>query len=317
MHSRKIFWIAHNKNHFEIFEQSRELLITNGATVSCAAIEGFPPPAAEQFRHKGIATLARDDVRRTVVPGDAIVVGNDWLPASLCDLITDLTATGVRTVAFVEGCRFTLPNKYTRVSELLGWGPSASRLPPKRVHIVGSPVLESALRLSRHAAKDYTLVNYRFKPIASERGTGRAWLEAVTDACTRAGSPIVISAHPASGLVDTRYKVSAEPIEQLLPRAALLISRCSTLIYQALLAGVPAILFPTREEELGELADPKGAYAIVTSADDLIKVVSDHLEGKHHHDTSDFLACHVNIDPRRPASLRMAEALLGHRLAYI
>jgi hypothetical protein len=308
----RIYFAAHNKNHVEIFDRSYELITSAGVSARWVAVDGFAPSASEVLKRRGLEYLTLEQMRANAQFGDMLIVGNDWLPAELCDTIDRFKQSGIRTVAVIEGCRFTLPNKYTRVDELLGWGPSARTLPRKSIHVVGSPTLENTLSHAPYRPEGkLTLVNYRFKSIGTERNSGSEWLGHIIEACAAAGSNIVISAHPASGLVDPRYKVSADPVDGLLGRSSLLVSRCSTIIYQALVLGIPSILLPTEDEEFGEFAEPMDAFPIAKDATELAALVGAHYRGESKYDPSAFLARHVSIDPVRSAATRIADVLLA------
>lgn len=69
----------------------------------------------------------------------------------------------------------------------------------------------------------------------------RPWLDDVLSACQASGSPFVVSRHPADrGSVPRRHLTSV-PVEELLRSAPMLITRFSSLGFEALARGVPVI----------------------------------------------------------------------------
>jgi hypothetical protein len=304
----RVFFAAHNKHHVDIIIEPINILTDAGVNVVCVAVDGSFSPADRQFCSAGLSHISVAELRAQVRAGDIVVVLNDWLPPGFCSVLEEIRRAGVITVGVIEGCRFALPHKYTRVDCLLGWGPSSKSLLPESKYVVGSPVLEKMMSSGLRSLREPLIViNYKSKPVTRRNGRDANWLPDVVAACGDLN--FVISSHPASGEVDPQYKTSAKPIDELLHRASLVISPCSTVIYQALVLGAPTILFPIAGENLGELGEPMGAFLIARDRAELVNAVQ-HLNSNCRLDPDPFLAHHVDRSVIS-ASKRIADAIVN------
>jgi len=103
--------------------------------------------------------------------------------------------------------------------------------------------------------------------------------------------------------------VSSENIETLIQKNAVLISRPSSTIYQALMAGRQPFLFLTGAETLYEFSAPMGAFPTAQTKGALQRQLRDWVDGTSTYASKRFLSYHVSIDPKQPAALRIARAL--------
>jgi hypothetical protein len=259
----------------------------------------------------GLAARPLEGLTPRVAPRDVVVLANDWVPAPLLEAIAHMRQAGAHLIGVVEGCRYALPGQYDRVDQILAWGPSAVRSFKKRVHVVGSPMIERTYRRRpSFDAPAFALINYKF---THHRQAGReGWIRSVIAACDAVGVPYRISRHPADRLGGQDLPIEPGDIENVIMRASVLISRPSTAIYQAIAAGVPVVHFPTDYEELEEFAEPLGAYETAHSADELPQLIAQSLAARdrYHVQRGRFLERHVSMIPGRPAGDRMARVLL-------
>ncbi|MEJ6477456.1 MAG: hypothetical protein QNL92_02100 [Octadecabacter sp.] len=159
-------------------------------------------------------------------------------------------------------------------------------------------------------AGQLALINYKFTWADKESDLDHAWLRAALNACEENGFEPVMSCHPAE-----RHDVSGitwadRTIEELLAESALVVTRSSTVIYQALASGVQPFLYPIAKEELYELSDPMACFPICQTSDDLCEAVSRWRIASMPPPSMNFLDRHVSVIPDKPAFQRVAEALL-------
>ncbi len=302
-------FFVHNRAHVEIFAGAARLLADAGRRVRFAGsptLATFEAARAEAAR-LGFPPVALDDLAAGAAPGDLLCLANDWGPAPLRRALPRLRARGVRLIGVVEGCRFARPMHYRRVDEILCWGPSGPDLLPRPCRIVGSPVIERA-RAAGRGGEVRAVINYKFAYGVEDLDF--AWGRAAEDAALAIDPGVVFSVHPASRPPQPSANVTKAPIRDLLSEAAVLISRPSTVVYQALAAGVPVLLFPTPEEDPGEFADPAGAFETARAAPDLLaRAEAFAAAPRFPAAAAAFLARHVSFDPARSADQRIAAAL--------
>jgi hypothetical protein len=118
------------------------------------------------------------------------------------------------------------------------------------------------------------------------------------------------SRHPADEGHDP-LNLPTEELSDLLRDGALLITRPSTAVYQAMAAGKPVVLLPMSDEDLGEFAEPMGAYVRPNSPTELLRLIRQALgeRGSYRERCRAFFERHVSIEPGNPAAERMAAAL--------
>jgi hypothetical protein len=310
---RRVFFVVHNKNHMNIFSGFAGLLEAHGLSIHFASIGGH--------RHEGqaldaIAAAKRPaidigEAARAATPQDLIVLGNDWGPRRLLRILNRLKARGVPLTAVVEGARFGLPRLYKQVDELLCWGPSGLELGARHARIVGSPMIEKAAKLPRkHHDRPRVLVNYKFSGTAEDEGF--VWGAAAIAAARAVDPDFTLTTHPSSRGVPEGIKVSHAPFHQLLQESTLVITKASTVIYEALAAGVAVLYFPAKDEVQAEFGDPRGAFDTGATGEDLLAAARRYAAAAVFpaQAAQAFLDRHVSIDPTTPANSRIASALI-------
>jgi hypothetical protein len=308
----RVFFVAHNRNHVRIFEGSAASLRTNGWDVQFAYVDGQADSdaAAQAAIAKGFPTVAASTLPRLAKAGDIACVGNDWGPKAFLRTLERLKRLGVMLFGVIEGARYAYSNHYQRVHRILCWGPSALETLSGEKLIVGSPAVEAALRSGfdppAHAS---VLVNYKFTRGAAEQGP--TWARAAAEAAIKAGAPYVISAHPLNVGELGGLTLSHDPFLPLLNASTLLVTRSSTAIYEALAARVSVVYFPIEGERRAEFGDAQGAFSTAENAADLDGLVQAHCRNPRFNDESAqaWLARHIDIQPERSASMRIADAL--------
>jgi len=305
----RLYFVAHNLNHVQVFEEAAGLLRGRGLAVSFVTVKDVPGVQGA-IDALGYPRITIGDLARCATSRDVVCFGNDWGPTRVRRALERLKRNRVPRVGVIEGARFSIPNRYRRVDAVLYWGPSGSELLGRPGRVVGSPIIERAWRLDRHPPEHpRVLINYK-SPHDPEFEWGRAAI-----AAAKAIDPAyVFSAHPASKGIPQDVCVSHEPFRKLLSTASLLITRSSTVIYEALVAGVSVLYFPLPDEKRVEFGDPRGAFQTAESAADLLRLAQAHAAdpGFDRSAASAFLDRHVSIDALQPSAERLADALAGY-----
>ncbi len=303
-------FVVHNRNHVRLFAGAAALLADDGYECAFVTLEDIHPRegASETLARYGLSAITLAEAEPQIVHGDIVVVGNDWAPKALGTLLESRGERGFRAVGYVDGCRMAAPIKYRRVDHVLGWGPASREMFPAPVTVVGNSQIEKwARQAPRFADPPFAVVNYKF---LYHRRAGRAeWTDSVLGACRACGLAARVSRHPSDP--DDPLGLPSEPLDDLLRDGALLITRPSTAIYEAMSAGKPVVFFPRPDEDLGEFADPLGAFDIAAAPEELPHLIRRALAERRSYPARcrAFLERHVSIDPARPASARMADAL--------
>jgi len=310
--TKRVFFVVHNKNHVTIFRDIAKELSARGIECRFVTIGGH--------RHESQAVAALEagmlpridlsEVLRSATHGDILCVGNDWGPSRLRRAIKVLKQNGVQILGVVEGARFLLSNQYKRVDKLLCWGPSGHDIGAKSIQIVGSPVIERAFR-TRHADRTgcRVLINYKFSGTVKDKEF--AWGHAAIAAAQEIDPDFTFSTHPSNKNVPQQVRISPEPFSRLLADATVVITRSSTVIYEALASGACVIYAPLADEPRAEFADPAGAFEIAANATELREKARLHQANPRLDSVAAqaFLDRHVSIDPGKSAIVRIADAL--------
>lgn len=141
-----------------------------------------------------------------------------------------------------------------------------------------------------------------------------AWLETATEACRSEGIPYVVSLHPAErGSIAERHPIAEEPIRHELTRSTVLISRFSTVPFEAMARGVPFIYHNPHGERVPTFAEPNGAFPIARSVDELRSALRQVAgwRGNYRDRAGAFFAAQIDIDPSRSSEVRAAEVVAG------
>ncbi len=310
----RCFFVIHNKNHVTIFRDIERKLTALGVSVFFVSIGGHrhAQQAISAARVAGLEPIDVAQMGRAACAGDVICVGNDWGPKRLLHWLARVQKRGVPLIGIVEGARFSLPGLYKRVDILLCWGPSGLEIGARSAEIVGSPVIEHARqRLQKKHDRPRVLINYKFS--GTEEDKGFAWGAAAIEAARIIDPDFVISAHPSSRGVPADVQVSAEPFLQLLGNSTIVITKASTVIYEALAAGVSVLYFPHGDEKNAEFGDPLGAFAVANGRQELIQRAKDYARQPMfmEREARAFLDRHVSVEPDRPANDRIVAALIA------
>lgn len=306
----RLFVVAHNRNHVSIFSDAAKLVAERGYAVTFVVVEDHPDrdAAAKAASAAGFPIIETAELERIATARDAVLVGCDWGPKPLIAKIERMRRRGVYFIGAVEGARFAYPKHYERVDDLLVWGQSGLDTLPGRKHVVGSPAIERARKPDRvQPERLHVLVNYKFTKGAMEQGP--IWARACAEAAKRIDPDYVLSAHPSNVADLAGLNVSHTPFGSLLEKTTLIVTRSSTVIYEALAGRVSVIYFPIQDERRAEFADSLGAFKTAENADDVARFVREHgANPAFNAEAADaFLARHISFDPARSSPQRMAD----------
>lgn len=211
----------------------------------------------------------------------AVVTMKDW--AGYAPLVEAAKTAGLPTFAKVEGAQdfhdvdTSKPrHPYRTASHILCQGQNDyEALSEMTRSIVGSTRLERLWWApSPKPSGDLAVINLNFTygMLTSARDL---WLSTAIEGCELAGIPYVISVHPAEKARSPHPKASAISASRLLRHATVLISRFSTLPYEAMARGVPFVYHNPHDELVPAFKNPMGAFPLTTGASELTEALGD------------------------------------------
>lgn len=247
----------------------------------------------------------------------AIVVLNDWGPVK--SMLQKANDHGVPTFAKVEGVQDFDDHDtgrdrqaYRTASVILGQGRNdVASLPTKRVEVVGSTRLERIWNEGPVPLTDTVLVNlnFTFHVLTEHRS---AWIASVVEAIRRTRRTGVISAHPAERTRGVGLPFASKSFRHEITRSGVLVSRFSTVPFEAMARGVPFIYHNPHAEKVPTFADPRGAFPITDSVDGLIEAI----QAAGHQDSIDqrerwesFFRDQIDIDESKSSEDRTADLI--------
>lgn len=288
---------------------------------------GWQPLIAvpEVFADRVTPSLARfcDEVAplatNAVLAARAIVVFDDW-GTETQPIVEAAAAAGLITFAKVEGVQDfedadvgRVRRPYRTASIILGQGANdAAALPDADVRIVGSSRLERVWRAPpREAGEPLAVVNVNFTWGVLDEARER-WVETAAEACRRAGLPFTISLHPVEGdHWDGRYPIADAPMRHLLTKASVLISRFSTVPFEAMARGVPFIYHNPHGEKVPTFQEPDGAFDISDDVPSLVDALGESRRWvtSYRDRAAAFFLRQIDVDPEIPSEERAAAVI--------
>ena len=295
-------------------------------------------PIADELRTRGLAVrfmvspktvpAALDEIGRyaeTILPyapdaitcARAIVTLNDWGP--LRHLVTAANEAGVATFAKVEGVQdfddiesSWERNPYRTASHVLAQGDNdVAALDPTSTDVVGSSRLERIWTAppvvpGRHALVN---VNFTFRVLTDQRDE---WLASVRGGLRLARVAGVASTHPAERRKASGLPVAKKPFRHEITKAGILVSRFSTVPFEAMARGVPFIYHNPHGERFPAFADPDPAFRVCSTAVELADAVREALtwRGDYRRRCAPFFARQVSIIEGRTSAARAADVIV-------
>jgi hypothetical protein len=257
------------------------------------------------------------------LPLSGCFVLNDWAPSTRA-LVGATRAFGGVSFAKVEGVQDfedvdtgRVRRPYRTADIILGQGQNdVSALPEMDVRVVGSTRLERIWQSAPVAqANDRALINFNFTyNVLTEHQ--EAWIRAAVRGCRESRVPYEISLHPAQKNVptspDVLGHVSHDPFSHSLLRSSVLITRFSTVAFEAMARGVPLIYFNPHGERVPTFSDPQGAFMLVTDHD-LLPALEQARSwfGGYRDLAHDFFLRQVDVQVGQSSEARAAAAIIS------
>ena len=202
----------------------------------------------------------------------AVVTMKDW--AGYAPIIEAAKDAGIPTLAKVEGAQdfhdvdTKNPRRpYRTADHILCQGQNDyDALTEMTRTIVGSTRLERlwwAPPARPHKPLALINLNFTYGMLTDARDL---WLSTAIEGCERAEIPYVISLHPAEKARKPHPRSTAVSASRLLRHATVLISRFSTLPYEAMARGVPFIYHNPHGEAVSTFKDDRGAFSTTTDS---------------------------------------------------
>ncbi|RAZ77255.1 hypothetical protein [Mesorhizobium atlanticum] len=310
--TRTVFFVPHNRNNVRLLAEAAEILTRQGVRCVFAHLDGLKRGgvARPELEARGLRYIDFAELERVIRPGDMMVTGNDYAPQFFRRFIDSINFGMVRVVGYIGGARLVQPHRFFRADYILAMGPAALRQRYQPTYVVGSPVIERAIKNAgaRHPEGLFVLVNFKGE---IDNSSDRESLEAVAAACAELGLAYVISVHPTMFAKVEMPNKSNLDFAQLLPDALVLVTRPSTTVYEAIACGIPVVLFPP-VSPMVEFDRPEGAFKPNSSRHDLVKDIRAAVRGRpsYFEQGQRFLNANLSIDPKTPAAQRIADALL-------
>lgn len=252
----------------------------------------------------------------------AVFTMNDW--GSSREIILEARKRGVRTIARVEGVqdyrdldtgRIRLP--YQTADYVLAQGENdLAAINHKRVSAVGNHRLEAIFvgpQRTKDSATGQAVINSNFT-YGVLSGYRDEYVKGAIRACIDAGLTPVISQHPADEPLpsDLLAYRSDDRMSDLLHTSDVLISRFSTVPFEAIAIGTPFVYFRPEAEVVGTFDEPLGAYEIVHSAIELTEALPRAVEklGNFRELAEDFFRRQIDIG-EKPSIARTVDVILS------
>jgi len=248
-----------------------------------------------------------------------IVTLNDW-GEEPHQAIVAANEHGVATFAKVEGVQdfddIDVPrirNPYQTAHHVLcqGRNDAAALADRADTHIVGNSRLEAIWRKpGRRPITELVVVNLNFTWGVLEEARAM-WVDTVIAAIKQLGCRAVFSLHPAEKARPEGVEISEMPMRHLLTQAGVLVSRFSTIPFEAMARGVPFIYHNPHNEAVPTFANPRGAYEITQTADELAAAIelSRTWAGGYRDQSEHFFRDQIDIQPGTLSEVRAAAAI--------
>ena len=163
----------------------------------------------------------------------------------------------------------------------------------------------------RRSSGEHALVNlnFTFHVLTDQRD---AWLDSTADALRRAGVAGLVSTHPAERGRVIGLPVADKPFRHEITKAGILISRFSTVPFEAMARGVPFVYHNPHGERFPTFTDPGGAFRVCSSEDELVTAIDEALVWRDDYRSrcKTFFAQQVSVDPDRTSAERAAEVIV-------
>lgn len=248
-----------------------------------------------------------------------VVTLNDWGPvqplihfAGERNIPSFSKVEGVQDFEDVDTGRLRKPYRWT--DHVLCQGPNdVACLAGRSTHIVGNSRLERiALGPERTfcQASNTVVINSNFTyNVLTDARVG--WLESALKAVADAGATPLISQHHADRDLNPELPIAKDPLRKLFFDVDILVSRFSTVPFEAMAHGVPFVYHNPHGELVPAFNHTTEAFRITRSAAELTIALHEALtwRGEYRERSRAFFSQQVDIDPQRRSEERAAEVV--------
>jgi hypothetical protein len=262
--------------------------------------------------------FALPEAAEAMVGLKAVITMKDW--AGYGEVVTAAKGAGVTTFAKVEGAQdfndADTPyarNAYRTADHILCQGRNDFDALDGNRFVVGSTRLERLVHAPVMPIIDeHVVINLNFTyGVLEEQRTH--WIETAVAACEQLRIPYTVAIHPAERRSHRIPHVSTVPISRLLLRASALISRFSTVPFEAMARGVPFVYHNPHGEKVSTFAHGGDAFRTTATVDELIAALEEARGWRddYRSRTAHFFSRQVDINPEVPAEERAADVIYG------
>lgn len=261
---------------------------------------------------------ALPDASAAVAGIKAVVTMKDW--AGYGEVVEASKGAGVTTFAKVEGAQDfnDADTPYARAAyrsadHIMCQGQNDFDALDGSRFIVGSSRLERLFHAPVMPVKgDHVVINLNFTygVLEPERAD---WIESAVAACEKLGLPFTVALHPAERRARRVPHASAVPISRLLLRATTLVSRFSTVPFEAMARGVPFVYHNPHGEQVSTFAHGGDAFRKTATVDELAAALQEARGWRddYRERSAKFFARQVDIDNQVTSEDRAADLIYG------
>jgi len=286
-------------------------------TVVAVGDRQWPAVAADLSRYD-IPVLNLVGVAEAVSRLTAIV---SMAPADRDDAVVSMAAAaGVTVFAKVEGARDygggDIPdtlNSFRVVDHVLCQGRNDFDGLDGSRFIVGSSRLERMARGPLHpVAADHVVINADFAHGDVDEQLA-PWIESAVAACDMLRVPYTVAFNPGAKQIDSISHASTLTASRLLPTASTLISRFSTVPFEAMARGVPFVYHNPHQEKMSTFAHGGEAFRTTTTVDELAAALEEARSWRDDYRSRcmPFFSRQVDVNPEVPSEERAADVIYG------
>lgn len=258
--------------------------------------------------------LPSPDIVATSVSG--VVTMKDW--AGYRPYVEAAQAHGIPTFAKVEGAQdfdevdtHNDFRPYRTADHILCQGANDHDALVGSRYVVGSSRLErlwwAPLRESRQSLAIINL-NFTYGVLIEERDT---FLETAVEACVATSTPYVVSVHPAIRSPQKGPRFTTIPISRLLQNAGLLISRFSSVPFEAMARGIPFVYHNPHGELVPTFQSPEGAFRVTSTVGELSSAIAAARDWPvdYRQRSEKFFSAQVDLSDERTSEQRTADVI--------
>ena len=250
----------------------------------------------------------------------AVVCMCDW-DIVVKKIFLNMHDRGVKTIGIVEGVQDFLDadtgrprNAYRTVEHLFIPGNFDLKYFPDQsnIYLSGISRIDALLNetLQKQPSFDVLInVNFTYNVLEDKRDR---WLKDIVETTENLSLEYRITQHHADQANLNDYKVSNEPLYDLLKDTKVLVTRFSTVVLEALALKVPVVYYNPIIEKVDKFNDPLGAYEYVCELDQLSVAISKSIDKGwdfYEEAAENFLDLHCNTSKKESTAIIVARKI--------